>query len=36
MGPELPRWYSGKESACQCRFRDVFDPWLRKILWRQK
>ena len=24
-----PRWYSGKESACQCR-RLGFDPWARK------
>ena len=22
----LPRWFSGKESACQCR-RHRFDPW---------
>ena len=26
----LPRWFSGKESACQCR-RHRFDPWVRKI-----
>ena len=26
----LPRWLSGKESACQCR-RCRFDPWVRKI-----
>ena len=25
----LPRWLSGKESACQ------FDPWVRKIPWRR-
>ena len=31
----LPRWLSGKESACQCR-RHGFDPWVRKILWRRK
>ena len=24
----LPRWLSGKESACQCR-RHRFDPWVR-------
>ena len=29
----LPRWNSGKESACQRRrFRRLgFDPWIRKI-----
>ena len=34
----LPRWHSGKESACQCkRFkRRGFDPWVRKIPWRRK
>ena len=26
----LPSWFSGKESACQCR-RLRFDPWVRKI-----
>ena len=26
----LPRWLSGKQSACQCR-RSRFDPWIRKI-----
>ena len=31
----LPRWFSGKESACQCR-RRRFDPWVRKIPWRRK
>ena len=25
----LPRWLSGKESACQCR-RCRFDPWVGK------
>ena len=30
----LLRWYSGKESACQCR-RHRFRPWVRKILWRR-
>ena len=31
----LPRWLSGKESACQCR-RCSFDPWVGKILWRRE
>ena len=31
----LPRWHSGKESACHCR-RHGFDPWVRKIPWRSK
>ena len=31
----LPRWFSGKESTCQCR-RLGFDPWVRKIPWRRK
>ena len=31
----LPRWHSGKESACQ-HGRCGFDPWIRKILWRRK
>ena len=31
----LPRWLSGKESACQHR-RHGFDPWVRKIPWRRK
>ena len=31
----LPRWRSGKESACQCR-RPRFDPWVRKIPWSRK
>ena len=30
----LPRWFSGKESACQCR-GCRFDPWVR-IPWRRK
>ena len=31
----LPWWFSGKESACQCRsFR--FNPWVSKIPWRRK
>ena len=34
----LPRWLSGKESACQCRRykRCGFDLWVRKIPWRRK
>ena len=31
----LPRWLSGKESACQCK-RHGFDPWVRKTPWRRK
>ena len=31
----LPRWRSGKESACQCR-RCGFNPWVRKIPWKRK
>ena len=34
----LPRWLSGKESACQCRryWRCGFDPWVGKSPWRRK
>ena len=34
----VPRWLSGRESACQCRRhrRPGFDPWVRKIPWRRK
>ena len=34
----LSRWWSGKESACQCRRCrwHGFDPWVRKIPWRRK
>ena len=35
----LPKWHSGKESACQCRRRHRrrgFDSWVRKIPWRRK
>ena len=28
-------WFSGKESACQCK-RHGFDPWSGKIPWRGK
>ena len=31
----LPKWHSGKESACQCR-RCGFSPWVRKMPWRRK
>ena len=31
----LPRWPSGKESACQCR-RYEFNPWVGKTPWRRK
>ena len=31
----LPRWFSGKECACQCR-RCGFDPWVGKIPCRKK
>ena len=35
---EIPRWLSGKESACQCRRlrRHRFDHWVGKIPWRRK
>ena len=34
----LPRWLSGKESACQCRGhkRHTLDPWVGKIPWSRK
>ena len=32
---ELPRWCSGKETACQCR-RCRFHPWDGKIPWSRK
>ena len=34
----LPRWHSGKESACQCRRhkRLRFDLWVGKISWSRK
>ena len=37
LGPSLglPRWLSGKESACQCR-RCWFDPWVENIPWRRR
>ena len=31
----LSWWFSGKESACQCR-RHEFDPWVGKIPWKKK
>ena len=34
----LPRWFSGKEPACQCRRhkRCGFNPWVRKIPWSRR
>ena len=34
----LPKWRSGKKSACQCRRRRKcgFDSWVGKIPWRRK
>ena len=34
----LPRWFSGKESACQCRNCRTcgLDPWVGKIPWKRK
>ena len=34
----LPRWHSGKESACQCRRlkRHRFGPWVGQIPWSRK
>ena len=34
---KLPRWHSGKDSACQRRRhkRWGFSPWIWKILWRR-
>ena len=34
----LPRWWSGKEPACQCRRhrRCGFNPWVWKIHWSRK
>ena len=33
----LPRWLSGKDTACQCRRQERwrFYPWVRKIPWRR-
>ena len=31
----LPRWLSGKESACQCK-KHGLNPWVRKIPWGRK
>ena len=31
----VPRWRSGKKSACKCRTRR-FDSWIRKTPWRGK
>ena len=34
----LPRWLSGKESACHCKrhWRHEFDVWVGKIPWSRK
>ena len=34
----LPKWLSGKESACQCRRHKKcrFNPWIGKIPWNRK
>ena len=34
----IPKWCSGKESACQCKKckKHGFDPWVGKIPWRRK
>ena len=34
----LPKWLSGKESACQCRRhrRCEFNPWIQNIPWKRK
>ena len=32
---EIPKWLSGRESACQCR-RHGFNPWVREIPQRNK
>ena len=34
-GLRLPRWHSGKESACQCR-RHGLNPWVKMIPWRRR
>ena len=35
LPPELPRWFSSRESTYQCK-RHKFDPWAGKIPWRRK
>ena len=32
---ELPRWLSGKESACQCK-RCEFNSCVKKMPWKKK
>ena len=32
----LPRWLSGKESACNAGCVGLIDPWVGKIPWRRK
>ena len=31
----FPGGSEGKESACQCKWRPRFHPWVRKIPWRR-
>ena len=33
--PKLRKWYTGKESTCQCK-RPKFNPWAGKSLWSRK
>ena len=33
---KLPGGSDGKESACMQYRRPVFNPWIRKILWRKE
>jgi len=32
----LPRWSSGKESACRRHEKCEFDPWVKTIPWNRK
>ena len=36
MGKRLPRWRSGKESACQCKRHKFDQGQVRKIPWGRK
>ena len=38
MTERLPKWHSGKESACQWRRqrRCGFNPWVGKVPWRKE
>ena len=35
---QLPRWFNGKESTCQCKRhrRARFHPWVWKMTWNRK